>query len=238
MTSTDGRSRLLPGPSAFSLSRSLTVVGVAVVLSYVPSLIATITNRLQDDLWWWVIAPAAGMVVLLVPQALTSRATKREVAAGYTSLRTAHVELDQLDPRSGEVVRKAGEPYLSRRRPVPEFASTVDAQPRASSPRPSFVRRASNVAIRVGGSVGVLVVGSIIWGSKDSAVAAWSWVIAAIALVAWVIGLAIGAGVNRSRLAAITALDPQSLVFTIISADQFDDAFVEIAPDSAPRYAL
>ncbi|MDQ1552334.1 MAG: hypothetical protein QOD50_1756, partial [Actinomycetota bacterium] len=214
----------------------LTVVGVAVVLAYVPAVIATITNRVHDDLWWWIIAPAGVMVAGLILQVLTSRAKKRETAAGYTTLRTAHVELDQLDPRSGDVVRKAGEPYLSQHRLLSGFTSTKDAQPQSASGRPSFVRRATNIAIRVGGSVGIPLVASIIWGSRDPVVATWVGIIAALALVAWVVGLAIGAGMNRARLAALTALDPQSLVFTIISADQFDDAFLEIAPDSAPRY--
>jgi hypothetical protein len=238
MTSTDGRSRLLPGPSAFRLNRSLTIVGGAVVLAYVPAFVATITNHLQDVVSWWVIAPLGGLVAALVLQVLAGRVTKRERLAGYTTLRRAHVELDQLDPRSGDVVRKAGEPYLPRRGLFSELMSNDDdRQPIRDSPRPSFAHRATSVAARIGWSVGILVVGAIIWGAKDPVAAFWVWMLAALALVGWVLGLAIGAGVNRSRLTALTEADPHALVFTIISANQFDNALIEIIPDSTRRFS-
>lgn len=35
-----------------------------------------------------------------------------ETAAGYTTFRRKHLNLPQLDPRTGDVVRAAGAPYL------------------------------------------------------------------------------------------------------------------------------
>jgi hypothetical protein len=236
MTTTDSHSRLLPGPSAFRLNRLLNIVGGAVVLGYAVASVATITNHVPSAFGWWIGAPVGGLAGVLVLQVFATRATKRELAAGYTTLRRAHVELDQLDPRSGAVVRRAGEPYLPRPGLLSEFMSSDAGRPPGDSPRPSFVRRATNVAARVGWSVGILVVASVIWASKDPAAAFWVWMLAAIALVGWLLGLAIGAGVNRSRLAALTLADPHALVFTIATANQFDDGVIEIAPDSALRY--
>jgi hypothetical protein len=236
MSSTDAQPQLLPGMSASAwdpVFRVLTWIAGASTVLAIAFEISPLGSGYSVD---WLIPIFVSYGLLYAALFARGIRAKKEVAAGYTTLWRENPTLPQLDAKTGAVVRKAGEPYAPRRRLLSGFTPTEDAQPRHGSPRPGFVRRATNIAVRIGGSVGILVVASIIWGSKDSAVVVWVWTIAAIALVAWVLGLAIGAGINRSRLAALTALDPHALVFTIISSDQFDDAFVEIAPDSAPRY--
>ncbi|MBN9240384.1 MAG: hypothetical protein BGO97_11770 [Micrococcales bacterium 70-64] len=39
----------------------------------------------------------------------------REVAAGYTTLYRSHQELPQVDPKTGAVIRAAGEPFIPRK---------------------------------------------------------------------------------------------------------------------------
>jgi len=40
---------------------------------------------------------------------------KRETRAGYTTAISLHRALDQVEPKSGKIIRRAGEPFLTRR---------------------------------------------------------------------------------------------------------------------------
>jgi hypothetical protein len=59
---------------------------------------------------------ACGGIALIIIGILLGIAMRRETKAGYTTLydgRKAH--LWQLDPRTGEVIRRPGQPVLSKR---------------------------------------------------------------------------------------------------------------------------
>lgn len=66
--------------------------------------------------WLWVVPFLAGgvMLGLWLSGMLFERAVKRETAAGYTTLRLGGRTLDEIDPVSGAVLRRAGEPRISR----------------------------------------------------------------------------------------------------------------------------
>lgn len=88
---------------------------------------------------------------------------RREVEAGYTTLAGAHQELDQVDPATGRVIRRAGDPFLRERsrfaRMAPAFSITVAVVIVA------FL--GYQVALGRGPAIGVLAaigVGVIAWG--------------------------------------------------------------------------
>ena len=116
---------LTPGRTAFaamnfpfgSLRDKFLVVQVFMV-----GLLVSVLFRLP----WWISVGclAAGLIALgliALSARMTSAASARERAAGYTTLNGTELDLEQRHPVTGAVIRAAGAPALLRR----EFAELV-----------------------------------------------------------------------------------------------------------------
>jgi hypothetical protein len=91
--------------------RLVTIIGSSVgVLSFVLGWIP----GLRDSPWWTVpfLAGFGPALFVNVVSLAGVRNEKREVAAGYTTLRRSYPEVKQIDPRTGEVIREAGRRFL------------------------------------------------------------------------------------------------------------------------------
>lgn len=90
----------------------LGAAGLVVILA----LLGLLLLRDQELPWLWVVPLFVGgiMLGLWVSGILFERAVKRETAAGYTTLRLGGRNLDEVDPVSGAVLRRAGEPRIPR----------------------------------------------------------------------------------------------------------------------------
>jgi hypothetical protein len=64
---------------------------------------------------WFVYALVASGVLSSAGIALNAVLDKRETRAGYTTAIGLHRALEQVEPRSGKIIRRAGEPFLTRR---------------------------------------------------------------------------------------------------------------------------
>jgi hypothetical protein len=63
----------------------------------------------------FVYALVASGVLSIVGIAFNAVLDKRETRAGYTTAIGLHRALDQVEPKSGRIIRRAGEPLLTRR---------------------------------------------------------------------------------------------------------------------------
>jgi hypothetical protein len=111
---------LRPGPSAAQISRFfipsllLSTIGYSIFfLLYFPPLIDQNADTEAT------IFPSAIPVIvtaILVWAVLVgfSRANKREISAGYTTLKRSNLDVVQVLPHTGVVIREAGSPFLSR----------------------------------------------------------------------------------------------------------------------------
>ena len=109
--------RLLPGRTAYgwaSITVKSAVVGTPMVVLIVVA--ALLPEGLRE-----IVQPAAAVVGLVAVAILIwaglgqGRAELAEIAAGYTTLYHQNRELWQLDPKTGEVLRRPGEPKAVQR---------------------------------------------------------------------------------------------------------------------------
>ncbi len=123
VTSTDVGPQLLPGISASAWQSVLRVCfGIAAAAMVATSAI-TIFRRTSGVNFTWFIPVFVAYGLVYVGALVLSVRTKKEVAAGYTTLGRANPTLPQLNAKTGEIVRKAGEPYLERVRSSVRMAS-------------------------------------------------------------------------------------------------------------------
>ena len=113
--------RVLRGPSVYSLRP--VIIAVAAVLGVgVVAVIATAVqigpsasrSALAGFTAPWALVLGWGFVCALVIIVVKLR-TDAEVAAGYTSTPFAFPEVDLVDPRTGAVLRHAGEPLIDKK---------------------------------------------------------------------------------------------------------------------------
>jgi hypothetical protein len=212
--------QLAPGISADTWSRILTWstwIGIAVLASAYLIQLLWGSGHFTGGFF---ASYCAFIVYYLVLALATSLRSKREAAAGYTTLWRARPELVQLDSRTGALVRRAGAPYLprpNRFRPARHEPHLLEI---GSTRSPSIIQRLGNIGWRTA----ILLVGLVIVFIK----AGWLGVAHGMAFALTCIGLlafvavitAVGAVVSRGRLARIRALAPDSFVFLFaVSAD-------------------
>jgi hypothetical protein len=144
--STPGRSRppkLLPGMSAFTWSRILFVAKGAVIAFVAVAFMLEISHGFRGGSWYRRFEIPLFTLVWILPMANSfAPFERRETRAGYTTLRRAHPELSQLDPRTSEIVRPAGAPYLNRRGRSPDPLE-----------RPTFLHRVKSPVLYAGALV-------------------------------------------------------------------------------------
>jgi hypothetical protein len=161
MTSTDAPPQLLPGVSASVWQTAFQVIsGVTSVGGVV--LIVAVTFHLggEFDITWF-YPLFVGLALIYVTIFLTSHRTKKESAAGYTTMWKSQPTLPQLDRRTGAVIREAGHQYVQRADWKNGTASTYTAvSPRL--PKPSLLQRLI-LALPgwIGLAAGIIVAGTI-----------------------------------------------------------------------------
>ncbi len=114
MSSTDVRPTLLPGVSASTWRVVLQIalwVGSAATVAAVLGINLSHTHGFAFS---YFIPVIAAYVVVYAAIFVSGARNKKEVAAGYTTLWRANPTLAQLDAKTGELLRKPGEPYLKR----------------------------------------------------------------------------------------------------------------------------
>ena len=119
-TQTDtARHELLPGTSAYALWRTASIVstvlsvGVGLSIGYLRFQYGDETNP-PAYVWLYLAIPIAiDVVVSIVLFRAANRRTKAETAAGYTTRTSGFNNVDQVDPKSGVVLRKAGSAVLT-----------------------------------------------------------------------------------------------------------------------------
>jgi hypothetical protein len=117
------RVNLLPGLSCFvwtwllvgSMLLSVAFAGLIFVLIFLVHAHPGLSPAFHALLWWWlavtVMFPPVGVVGKVIKE-------RRELMAGYTTLRGLYPNVDFVDRRSGVVLREAGSPLeSSSRRP-------------------------------------------------------------------------------------------------------------------------
>ena len=121
---TPPRRTLLPGVSSTRwqtvarIPPIIGVIGAAVVLG---SRILSPEGVSRAGMIPAMIFIIAMTVVSLLFFVLANSAQKRERTAGYTLHRIWDVEVDQVDPKTGYIIRRAGEPQLTKAREVAEL---------------------------------------------------------------------------------------------------------------------
>lgn len=93
----------------------LCFLGAAGMLAIL-ALLGLLLLREENVPWLWVVPFVVGgvMLGLWIAGIVFERAVKRETTAGYTTLRLGGRNLDEIDVRTGAVLRRAGEPRMSR----------------------------------------------------------------------------------------------------------------------------
>ncbi|MGD8169118.1 hypothetical protein ACEXOS_018020 [Herbiconiux sp. P16] len=125
---TPTRRELLGGPTSRTwavVSRALGILGTVVVVGTVVLTVALSGGSMRSIS----IIPLAAvfMVSLLLSVGalfLSVRAERRESAAGYTLARLGDVSVDQVDPKTGFVLRRAGERQLTKQQETAERQRT------------------------------------------------------------------------------------------------------------------
>ena len=101
---------LLPGPTAFSYYRKINRYTFVLILDLVAAFIFVELSGMKNAVYIMFLAVTAVLAfAILVPFVTAAirlkRATRREFAAGYSTLRTRKRGIWLLDPNTGEVLR-------------------------------------------------------------------------------------------------------------------------------------
>jgi hypothetical protein len=209
---------LLRGPSARAWSRAMFVVWPIVIVA-VLALAITVSlpsssfgNTLVDMLM--------GLVLVCLPVGIIggSLIRQRETEGGYTTLRNAHRELSQLDPRTGDVVREAGDLYIGLG-PAPMAAVTVH-QPEKPA-RSSTLRRLLPTIPLVVFGFGTIVLAALRDGRLTSAAPGIATIFAVVVVLSLVVALR-SARTGRGLLERIASMALGDFVFRFTTLGDFD----------------
>jgi hypothetical protein len=121
---------LVPGITAYRLSKIMNrvsaVLGALSVVTIIVFFVTVVTDRVTPERLVLVYAACAlPMVAILVSAFATARRSRAESAAGYTTSTGGFQELDQVDPVTGVVIRRAGSAVLT----IPGESSSTQGVP-------------------------------------------------------------------------------------------------------------
>jgi hypothetical protein len=212
--------RMLSGISAFTWSR----VALAYPLGFILLVVMFGLDLLGWATWpglWILLGPAIALIVCGAIAALGSYLRQRsETEAGYTTRPGTSSNLDQLDFRTGTVIRRAGQPLLESRSLV-AFVRGDSGRPRtAVAPdHPAFPPRTPIrvLAAIAPGIVGVVfLVGlAVIRNMRDpfATFSLYAWFVGIIAAVV-LLFFAYTRATLVSRIRQISESRPAAMVFT------------------------
>jgi hypothetical protein len=243
MTSREARlasPKLLPGVSAGTWARIIIwlwiVSGVFFVvgflLHFVPAAKQAVAFPGFVLLIVAVVIALALRVVLLggVPK------SKAEACAGYTTLARKYPNLEQIDPKSGAVLRAAGDPYLPGWRQSRDIGSSQDF---AAVPRPSLFKRLRPTLLGlVGGTVFVSLVNAVLAGVHSTRLTVALYAVLII-LAIYAIAILIGSLVIRRTMMTLRAAAPSDFAFMFGTSAGLTPALQAILPvDQTPSPRL
>jgi hypothetical protein len=220
MSLTEVTPRLLPGISASAWRTVLQVVTWVTAASIIMPFAATIFHLGHGPIFDWFYPIFAAIALNYVAIFIAGARSKKEAAAGYTTLWRSHPTLPQLDQTTGALIRQAGQPYTKKAdwkngsNPTYEKDSSEITKPtlwqRLLPALPGWI--GITVVILVSGAFGRLAegVGQVVGLTISVSVLA-------LAILANVIA----AFVNRGRLARMRAVAPGDFVFLFASSKQF-----------------
>lgn len=114
------RRRIVARPTSAVWTPVGRILGLLATLSVVVTVVLNVGSyslrwrwvggRMLDQLLWVTIVLIAAAIVVLITRRVV---TSMEIRAGYTVSRLGPASLDQVDPRTGYVLRAAGTPQLS-----------------------------------------------------------------------------------------------------------------------------
>lgn len=210
MTSTDAAPTLLPGTPASTWQRA---VGVMAWL-LVP---AVILAGMSGALDWrggfvWFVPFVVIFVMTYVVFLFQRRRNRKELAAGYTTLWHSNPTVLQLDGATGEVVRGAGQPFVSKRawRNHDVDAAQASAAPLA---KPTFLQRMLPAVPFFLVVLFVTVIGIAVGAFSHSVNLALGLSVAGALVAVIVLATAIAALVSSGRLKRMKAAAPNAFIF-------------------------
>lgn len=158
-TDDDDRSRLVPGLSAAAWYPVWIGVLVACPTIFVIGLVlSSQTNGTGPTGVLGISLAVVGIALLLLIRVLRSTGLpheRAEVRAGYTTLARKYQQLDQLDPHSGVVLRRANAPFLRGQRDRDE--SMPGASDLSSFKRPGAFRQIASLVACIAIAAAVVV---------------------------------------------------------------------------------
>jgi hypothetical protein len=161
---------------------------------------------------------------------------KAEVRAGYTTLPKKYANLEQLDPKTGAVLRAAGEPYIRRSRRDRDGDSTSLV---GGTPRPSILRRMLPTLLGTVGSAVFLIVIYSVFGLLGNGRLAVILILLPCILLFYVVAYGIGSMRVRSTLLRLRAVAPTEFVFLFGSSPGLVPALQALVPvDETPDPGL
>lgn len=138
MSSTDAHPTLLPGVSAGTWQLVLRIlVWIAIAATAFAVLGNVFLRRGTGSDFAYFIPGIVAYALLYLTIFLAGARGKREVAAGYTTLPRSNPTVAQLDAKTGELLRRAGEPYLVKSRRDETTEGSYSAPLGAPTRRPS-----------------------------------------------------------------------------------------------------
>jgi hypothetical protein len=114
MYSTDAQPQLLPGISGSVWKIVSRVIIWVLIAASIPPLIVTVAHLGHGTIFPWFYPAFAATGLTYVAIIAAGARSRKETAAGYTTLWRAHPTLPQLDRATGAVIREAGQPYVKK----------------------------------------------------------------------------------------------------------------------------
>ena len=252
---------LVVRPSALSWRRTILVgyfVAALFLVTYLVLAFVLMVGTSSGPLYGILLGGLILISALVLLTATGIPGDKAEVRAGYTTLFRNHPNLPQLDPKTGRVIRKAGEPYLHRRdgrgsREIAPVAAgtTLNGQPvarnREIAPAPlgplALNRRPSPLVSVRGQIIGFLLAG-VIFVVMRSTIPSFSrlpfWIILVALVGSLVLTLAsvlVVAAPSRRLLARLSPDTPSSLAVAFRPTPDTMAAFAKLGVRGVARDA-
>jgi hypothetical protein len=225
---------LVPGATAYRVSRVVTAI-VTILTIVVACSLGYLRVTASDDghdavtiaQLFWLIGPIViDAVVGVVGFTFLGRRSKAESAAGYTTLTRGFATVDQVDPKTGVVIRRAGsvvltEPSRSGEGEVSAPASDSLRFTGSKAPR----SRVIVIGVAVVAAIGFAVFGSLSGSHGDLGISIVV-VLGLILVVGIIVALSLGgvALYARGFVAPVRAARADTLVFLSQKTPELEDA--------------
>jgi hypothetical protein len=220
MSSTEVTPQLLPGVSASTWRTVLQIVSWVSAAAILVPLGGTIFRVIHGSVFNW-FYPAFGAIALnYVVIFIAGTRSKKEVAAGYTTLWRSHPTLPQLDRTTGALIRQAGQPYM-KKADWKDGGGPTNEMGWSETTKPTLWQR---LLPALPGWIGIvaLILASGTFGRLAQGVGQVVGITLSVSLLALaVLANGVAALVARERLARMRAAAPADFVFLFASSKQF-----------------